>query len=91
MTMVVLALLALAAVVPAVIAQFVPPPTDLITKEGYAGIKVRYKEVPNGICETNPKVKSYAGYADVGENAHIHFWFFEAREVDPTKAPLASW
>lgn len=84
-------LLSLAAALPAVAAQFVTPPTDLITKKGYAGVNIRYKEVPNGICETNPNVKSYAGYADVGPNEHIHFWFFEAREVDPTTAPLASW
>jgi hypothetical protein len=54
-------------------AQFVPAPTDLITKQGYAGINVRYKEVPTGICETDPNVKSYSGYADVDENQHI-FW-----------------
>jgi hypothetical protein len=54
--------------------QFVTPPTDLITKEGYAGINVRYKEVPTGICEVDPDVKSYSGYADVAENEHI-FWY----------------
>lgn len=54
-------------------AQFVPAPTDLITKEGYAGINVRYKEVPTGICELDPTVKSFSGYADVDENQHI-FW-----------------
>ena len=54
-------------------AQFVQAPTDLITKEGHAGINVRYKEVPAGICEQDPSVKSYSGYADVGEHEHI-FW-----------------
>lgn len=54
-------------------AQFVPAPTDLTTKKGHAGIDVRYKEVPPGICEQDPNVKSYSGYADVGENEHI-FW-----------------
>lgn len=54
-------------------AQFVPAPTDLITKEGYAGINVRYKEVPAGICELDSTVKSFSGYADVDENQHI-FW-----------------
>lgn len=48
----------------AAIAQFVPPPSDLITAVGN-GIQVRYKEVPTGICEQDPKVKSYSGYADV--------------------------
>lgn len=68
--------------------QFVPAPTDLITKEGYANISVRYKQVPAGICEMNPDVKSYSGYADVGENQHIFWWFFESRNQDPEQAPL---
>ena len=45
-------------------AQFVPPPTDLITKTGYAGYQVRYKEVPKGTCELGD-AKSYSGYVDV--------------------------
>lgn len=45
--------------------QFVPAPTDLISTTGYAGIPVRYKQVPTGICELDPDVKSYSGYADV--------------------------
>lgn len=82
---------ALTALLPAVTAQYVMPPTDLITKQGYAGINVRYKQVPNGICETREHVKSYSGYIDIGKDQHIFFWFFEAREADPTKAPLTSW
>lgn len=73
------------------VAQFVPAPTNLTTKAGYAGVNVRYKEVPNGICELDPNVKSYSGYADVSENEHIFWWFFEARQVDPTTAPLTIW
>ncbi|KAI1151556.1 Alpha/Beta hydrolase protein [Nemania diffusa] len=72
-------------------AQFVKPPTGLKRVMGYADIPVRYKEVPTGICELDPSVKSYSGYADVGENEHIFFWFFEARDVDPTSAPLTVW
>jgi carboxypeptidase C (cathepsin A) len=68
--------------------QFVPAPTDLIEKEGYANISVRYKEVPAGICELDPNVKSYSGYADVGKDQHVFWWFFEARNQDPTEAPL---
>ncbi|KAF2830580.1 carboxypeptidase S1 [Ophiobolus disseminans] len=73
------------------VAQFVPAPTDLITKEGYAGIDVRYKEVPAGICELDPNVKSYSGYADVDHDQHIFWWFFEARNGDPSEAPLTVW
>jgi len=73
------------------VAQFVPAPTNLITKEGFAGYTVRYKEVPAGICELNPQVKSYSGYVDVAPDKHVFFWFFEARKEDPNKAPLTSW
>ncbi|KAF1845149.1 carboxypeptidase S1 [Cucurbitaria berberidis CBS 394.84] len=73
------------------LAQFVPAPTDLITKEGYAGINVRYKEVPAGICELDPNVKSYSGYVDVDDDQHIFFWFFEARNQDPKDAELTVW
>lgn len=73
------------------VAQFVPAPTDLISAPGYANVTVRYKEVPAGICELDPNVKSFSGYADVSLNEHIFFWFFEARNCDPTTAPLTVW
>jgi carboxypeptidase C (cathepsin A) len=73
------------------LAQFVPAPTDLTTKEGYAGINVRYKQVPEGICELDPNVKSYSGYADVADDQHVFWWFFEARNQDPKDAPLTVW
>jgi carboxypeptidase C (cathepsin A) len=73
------------------VGQFVPAPTDLITKTGHAGIDVRYKEVPAGICELDPNVKSYSGYADVDDNQHIFWWFFETRNGDPKDAPLTIW
>lgn len=73
------------------LAQFVPAPTDLIEKLGYANISVRYKEVPTGICELDPNVKSYSGYADIAEDQHIFWWFFEARNQDPSEAPLTVW
>lgn len=71
--------------------QFVPPPTDLRSTKGYGDIPVRYKQVPDGICEMTPGVKSYSGYVDVEENEHIFWWFFEARNSDPTTAPLTVW
>ena len=69
-------------------AQFVKAPTNLTNATGHAGVPVRYKEVPTGICELNPNVKSYSGYADVDENQHIFWWFFEARNVNASEAPL---
>lgn len=71
--------------------QFIPFPSDLTTTKGYAGFNVRWKEVPAGTCELDSKVKSYAGYVDVAEDKHIHFVFYEARNRDPSKAPLTSW
>ena len=79
------------ALCPAALAQFVTAPTDLKTAKGYANVTVRYKQVPAGICELDPKVKSYSGYADVAEDQHIFWWFFESRTVDPTTAPLTVW
>ena len=72
-------------------AQFVPAPKDLQNATGYLDLPVRYKEVPTGICELDPNVKSYSGYVDVSENEHIFFWFFEARNMDPSEAPLTVW
>ena len=71
--------------------QFVKPPTNFTTKTGYAGVQVRYKEVPAGICEMDPNVKSYSGYADVAPNQHIFWWFFESRNTPPSEAPLTVW
>jgi carboxypeptidase C (cathepsin A) len=72
-------------------AQFVPAPTDLLKEIGYANVTIRYKEVPAGICEQDPNVKSFSGYADVAENQHIFWWFFETRNDDPSNAPLTVW
>ncbi|EHL01915.1 putative Carboxypeptidase S1 like protein B [Glarea lozoyensis 74030] len=80
-------ILSLLSVLSVAAAQFVSPPTDLINKTGFAGINVRYKEVPTGICELDPNLKSYSGYADVEDDQHIFFWFFEARNMDPSEAP----
>ncbi|KAK9777183.1 putative Alpha/Beta hydrolase protein [Seiridium cardinale] len=72
-------------------AQFVTPPDDLIETIGYAGVPVRYKEVPAGICELDPNVKSFSGYADVAEGQHIFWWFFEARNGEPKELPVTVW
>ncbi|EXF80205.1 carboxypeptidase S1 [Colletotrichum fioriniae PJ7] len=68
-------------------AQFVAQPTDLKTVKGAGGVNVRFKEVPNGICETNPNVKSFAGYVDVSPTQHMYFYMFEARQ-NAAAAPL---
>lgn len=55
-----LAVSALAVELPPTLAQFVTPPKDLKSAEGYANVTVRYKQVPAGICELDPKVKSFS-------------------------------
>ncbi len=74
-------------------AQFVTPPADSVWthKTGYAGVPVRYKEVPSGICETQAGVKSYSGYAEVEPGSYLFFWFFEARHGNASDAPLTVW
>ncbi|KXT05355.1 hypothetical protein AC578_11082 [Pseudocercospora eumusae] len=73
------------------LAQFISAPTDLNASKGYLDIPVRSKLVPEGTCELTPGVKSYSGYVDIHEDQHIFFWFFEARNEDPKKAPLTVW
>lgn len=73
------------------LAQFVTPPSNLTSKQGFFNTTVRYKSVPAGICELDPSVKSYSGYADITPTQHIFFWFFEARVPDPSSAPLTIW
>lgn len=73
------------------LAQFVEPPKDLVTRQGFQDTTVRFKEVPHGICETVEGVKSYSGFVDLSENQHVFFWFFEARNQDPKEAPLTMW
>ena len=69
----------------AVHCQFVPLPTDLITKTGYAGYKVRYKEVPKGICEQSD-AKSYSGYVDVSSD---QVWLYSCQGHDNLLTPKA--
>jgi carboxypeptidase D len=77
--------------IPAIVGQFVSPPKDLIQTYGHLNISIRYKAVPPSICPLPPSVKSYTGYADVDKNQHLFFWFFEATDIDPKKAPLTVW
>jgi carboxypeptidase C (cathepsin A) len=86
-----LSLLRMVALGAVAVAQFVTPPDDLIETLGHAGVPVRYKKVPTGICELDPNVQSYSGYADVAEDHHIFWWFFEARNSHPEDSPLTVW
>lgn len=76
---------------PLAASQFVSAPTNLTETEGYYNQTVRYKEVPDGICELTPGVKSYSGYVDVTPEESVFWWFFEARNGAPEDAPLTVW
>ena len=82
---------ATAALLSVVSAQFVPAPPNLTLTKGFLDLPVRYKEVPEGICELTPGVKSYSGYVDIEEEQHIFWWFFESRNENPHEAPLTVW
>jgi len=70
---------------------FVSAPTDLTETNGYYNQTVRYKQVPEGICELTPGVKSFSGYVDVAPEQSVFWWFFEARNGEPEDAPLTVW
>lgn len=85
------AALACLALFPLTYSQFVSAPTDLKETQGHYNQTVRYKQVPEGICELTPGVKSFSGYVDVAPEQSVFWWFFEARDVDPEEAPLTVW
>jgi carboxypeptidase C (cathepsin A) len=79
------------ALLPLTQSLFVSAPTDLTETEGYYNQTVRYKQVPEGICELTPGVKSFSGYVDVAPEQSVFWWFFEARNGEPEDAPLTVW
>ncbi|KAJ5577808.1 uncharacterized protein N7459_006772 [Penicillium hispanicum] len=71
--------------------QLPKEPTGVKTTKTANNVTIRYKEPgKEGVCETTPGVKSYAGYVDLSPDAHTFFWFFEARH-DPENAPITLW
>lgn len=81
----------LLAAIPA-FSQFLSPPDPLTSTFPSPGAyTVRYKKVPPGICELRDDITSISGYVDLSATEHIFFWFFEARNANPTTAPLTTW
>jgi carboxypeptidase C (cathepsin A) len=76
---------------PLTYSQFITAPTNLTETKGYYNQTVRYKQVPEGICELTPGVKSFSGYVDVAPEQSVFWWFFEARNGEPEDAPLTVW
>lgn len=87
---------------PAVVPQFVNPPTDQeILRLPSSDVVVSYKTPGQDICRTkNPDQKQFAGYVhlppgtleDVTQAYPINtfWWFFEARDK-PEEKPLTVW
>jgi hypothetical protein len=44
---------------------------------------------PEGLCDSSSK--SYSGYLDISDDAHLFYWFFESRSASPEKDPLVLW
>lgn len=71
--------------------QIPAEPTGVKVITTPSNVTMRYKEPgKEGICETTPGVDSYAGYIDIAPDAHVFFWFFEARK-NPKEAPVTLW
>lgn len=71
--------------------QIPADPTGVQTITTPGNVTLRYKEPgKEGVCETTPGVNSYSGYIDVAPDAHLFFYFFEARH-DPNNAPITLW
>ena len=58
--------LATAALLSTTLAQFVPAPTDLIEKLGYANVSVRYKDSKTGTMQTYEGAAIDAPYSSIG-------------------------
>lgn len=44
---------------------------------------------PKGLCDSSSK--SYSGYLDIADDAHLFYWFFESRSKHPEQDPLVLW
>jgi hypothetical protein len=67
------------------------PPTridELIQHADFPAHSLRMKE-PKGLCDSSSK--SYSGYLDIAEDAHLFYWFFESRSKHPEQDPLVLW
>ncbi|KAJ9653818.1 hypothetical protein H2198_007046 [Neophaeococcomyces mojaviensis] len=71
--------------------QLPAEPTDVLSITTSSGVNITYKEPGNeGICETTPGVKSYAGFVNLAPDVHSFFWWFESRR-DPVNDPITLW
>ncbi|GAA5868400.1 hypothetical protein JCM1840_006979 [Sporobolomyces johnsonii] len=61
---------------------------ELIQHTEFPAYSLRMKE-PEGLCDSSSK--SYSGYLDVADDAHLFYWFFESRSKNPEKDPLVLW
>lgn len=84
------------------IAAFPPPRQDItwVQSQHHPNVSISYKNPQ--ICETTPGVKSYSGYVHLPPHTlnqstpqdypiNTFFWFVEARNGNPHRAPLSIW
>ncbi|PRQ73141.1 Alpha/Beta hydrolase fold [Rhodotorula toruloides] len=61
---------------------------ELIQHADFPLHSLRMKK-PEGLCDSSSK--SYSGYLDISDDAHLFYWFFESRSAHPEKDPLVLW
>ncbi|BGP54355.1 hypothetical protein JCM8202_000788 [Rhodotorula sphaerocarpa] len=61
---------------------------ELVQHADFPAHSLRMKE-PKGLCDSSSK--SYSGYLDIADDAHLFYWFFESRSKHPEQDPLVLW
>ncbi|GAA5967193.1 hypothetical protein JCM11641_000473 [Rhodosporidiobolus odoratus] len=61
---------------------------ELVQHTEFPTHSLRVKE-PEALCDASSK--SYSGYLDIQQDAHLFYWFFESRSKHPEKDPLVLW
>ncbi|KAK7680316.1 hypothetical protein QCA50_016556 [Cerrena zonata] len=69
--------------------SLIPPRMHEFKSRAQSDVNLRFVK-NSGVCETTPGVSQMSGYADIGTNMSMFFWFFEARH-NPETAPFTLW
>ncbi|GAA5938571.1 S10 family peptidase [Sporobolomyces koalae] len=61
---------------------------ELVQHAEFPSHSLRMNKVEQ-LCDSTSK--SYSGYLDIADDAHMFYWFFESRSKHPEKDPLVLW
>lgn len=71
--------------------QLPPQPVGVQSIVSPSGVNITFKNPgKEGVCETTPGVKSYAGFVNLAPDVHSFFWWFDSRN-DPANDPVTLW